>query len=50
MEIVKFIKQKNGEYKLVLENDEVISLHEDLILKSELLLKRKISSEEIKNC
>lgn len=48
MEIVKFIKQKNGEYKLVLENDEVISLHEDLILKSELLLKRKISSEEIK--
>ncbi|MGN1001029.1 MAG: hypothetical protein ACI4OG_03740 [Bacilli bacterium] len=48
MEIVKFIKQKNGEYKLVLQNDEVISLHEDLILKKDLLLKRKVSPEEIK--
>ena len=39
MKIEKFVKKSSGMYKLFLDNDEVIELHEDLILKEDLLLK-----------
>lgn len=48
MKIVKFIKKKNGIYKLIFENDQTIDLHEDLILKEELLLNREIADNDIK--
>lgn len=43
MEIKKFTKLKNGMYKLTIE-DKDIKIHEDLILKYELLLTRNIDS------
>lgn len=43
MEIKKFTKLKNGMYKLAIE-DKDIKIHEDLILKYELLLTRNIDS------
>lgn len=42
MEIKKFSKQKNGMYLLSLETGIDIKVHEDLILRYELLLHRKI--------
>ena len=35
MKIEKFVKKNSGMYKLFLDNDEVIELHEDLILKED---------------
>lgn len=45
MKIEKFKKSKNGMYVLVLEDNSKIKIHENLILKYELLLSRKIDSE-----
>lgn len=45
MEIRRFRKLKNGMYQLDL-GDSKLLLHEDLILKHELLLKKKISESE----
>ena len=45
MIIEKFTKNKNGMYKLDFEGGKKMLLHEDLILKYELLLKRNISSD-----
>ena len=46
MKIEKFVKKSSGMYKLFLANDEVIELHEDLILKEDLLLKRERETSE----
>ena len=42
MKIDKYVKDKNGMYKLLLDNDDILLIHEDLILKYELLLKKNI--------
>ncbi len=47
MRIDKFTKQKNGQYKLYLDNGTVIMLHEDLILKHDLLIHREIDEHTI---
>lgn len=47
MEIRKFSKKKDGIYKIELEDDNILLVHEDLILKYDLLLSKKIT-EEIK--
>lgn len=46
MDIIKFTKEKQSMYKLELDNGEELSLHEDLILKYELLLSKKIKNKE----
>ena len=45
LKIEKFIKQKDGNYKLKLENSNELIVHEDLILKYELLLTKNINEE-----
>ena len=42
MKIDKYVKDKNGMYKLILDNDDILLVHEDLILKYELLLKKEM--------
>ena len=49
MKIIKFAKKKDGQYMLTLENDRKILLHEDLILKNDLLIKKTIDEDEILN-
>lgn len=52
MKIEKFSKQKKGMYLLTLEDGNKIKVHEDLILKYELLLTKKIDNlllEELHN-
>lgn len=49
MNIVKFTKKKGNQYLISLDNGTDLSLHEDLILKHELLIKRKISNQDIDN-
>ena len=44
MKIEKFTKNKNGMYLLTLENHTQIKIHEDLILKYELLLSKEITA------
>lgn len=46
MKILKYKKKTNGQYELQLESGEVLSLYEEVILKYELLLKRKIDDKE----
>ena len=45
MEIKRFTKIKNGMYLLSLDNNEKIKVHEDLILKYDLLLSRVVSDD-----
>ena len=45
MVINKFKKQRNGMYILELEDNKKIKVHEDLILKYDLLLKKEITKE-----
>lgn len=47
MKIKKFTKLKNGMYKVSLENNE-FKIHEDLILKCNLLLTKEVTEEDIK--
>ena len=48
MKIKKFAKtRRNNLYKLTLEDDSTILVHEDLILKKEMLLKKEIDDETI---
>ena len=42
MKINKFTKDKNGMYKLTLDND-ILLVHEDLILKYDLLIKKELN-------
>lgn len=47
MKINSYKKLKNGQYKILLEDRELI-LHEDLILKNNLLLVKELSEKQIK--
>lgn len=47
MKIISYKKVKNGQYKIVLEDCE-ITLHEDLILKNNLLISKEITNKKIK--
>ena len=49
MIIKKFSKQKNGMYKLLLEDDSSVVVHEEYILKNELLLTKEIDIEDVNN-
>lgn len=49
MIIKKFTKMKNGMYKLNLEDESRILVHEDYILQNDLLFSRIISDEDISN-
>ena len=44
MKIVKYKKLKNDKYEITLENNQILELYEDTILKYELLLKKEIGS------
>ena len=44
MRISKYKKLKNNKYEVILENNEKITLYEDIILKEELLLKKEINN------
>lgn len=45
MKIIKFTKQKNGMYLLTLEDNTKYQIHEDLILKYDLLLTKKVNDK-----
>jgi regulatory protein len=45
MKIVKFTKKKDGMYSLLLEDNDLILVHEDLILKYGLLLHKEIDDD-----
>ena len=47
MKIEKYVKRKSDCYEIVLEDGNKILLHEDLILKYELLLKKEIDLDQI---
>jgi len=47
MKIEKFTKLKSGQYKLNLDNNTEVNLHEDLILKHKLLLTKEIKEDQI---
>ena len=47
MKIERFTKLKNGQYKLNLDNNTNVLLHEDLILKYELLIYKEIDNEKL---
>ena len=47
IKIDKFVKQKDGNYKLKLEDSSELIVHEDLILKYELLLTKNLEQEKI---
>ena len=46
MKINKFSKKKDGMYSITLEDDTKLLVHEDLILKYELLIKKKFTDSE----
>lgn len=48
MKILKYKKQRNGKYKIFLDNNTDLLLYEDTILKYNLLLKGEIDSKELK--
>lgn len=47
MKIVKFKKTGKSKYKLYLENNQTLSLYEDIIMKHNLILKKEIDNNEI---
>ena len=44
MKIIKYQKKNNNNYEIIFENNEKITLHEDIILKYKLLYKQNIDS------
>lgn len=42
---IKQIKKQNTKYKIVLENDEELTIYDDVIIKTNLLYKKEISEE-----
>ena len=46
MNILKYKKKKNGQYELMLESGEELSLYEDVILNFDLLLRKAISDKD----
>lgn len=49
MKILKFKKMSNGKYKISLDNNESLVLYEDVILSQNLLIKKELEKDEIKN-
>lgn len=49
MDVIKYIKKKNGLYDIVFDNNEKISIHEDLILKYDLLTKKNVDNKKLNN-
>lgn len=49
MKIEKFTKLKSGQYKLNLDDNTNILLHEDLILKHRLLITKEVNEEQIED-
>jgi regulatory protein len=47
MHIEKYTKSKNGQYKLNLDNGTNVLLHEDLILKYNLLIVKEVTKEKL---
>lgn len=47
MKVLKYEKKKNGMYQVFFDNDFDVDLHEEIILKYELLLKKDKSQKEI---
>ena len=47
LKIIKYKKATNGRYKVYLDNDQVLFLYEDVILKYNLLLKKEITEKEL---
>ena len=45
MKIEKIQKLKNNKYKILLENKEIITTYDDVILQNNLLFKNDVSSE-----
>lgn len=45
MKIISYTRQKNGQYKIRLEDDSCFLVHEDLILKYELLIKKEVTDK-----
>lgn len=46
MKILKYKKKRNGQYELQLESGEELTLYEEVILKFELLLKRRVDEKD----
>ena len=49
MKIIKYEKNKNSKYKIVLEDNSIINTYEDVILKNNLLYKNNINEEDYDN-
>ena len=49
LKIVSYKKKRNNIYEIALSNNEKISLYDDVILKYELLLKKEINDNELKD-
>lgn len=47
MKIVKYDKKKNGMYQVFFDNDFDVDLHEEIILKYELLIKKEVNEIEL---
>lgn len=47
MKIIKYEKKKNGMYQVFLENGNNVDIHEEIILKYNLLIKKNTTEEEI---
>ena len=43
MKIIRYEKKKNGMYQVFFENDYDVDLHEEIILKHNLLIKKEAS-------
>ena len=49
MKILKFKKTSKDKYKLFLDNNEVITLYEDVIIDNNLLIKKEIDNDTLNN-
>lgn len=49
MKILKYKKNKDGLYQIYLEDGNTVLIHENIILKYELLLKKEISNKDLDN-
>lgn len=47
MKIIRYEKKKNGMYQVFFENDYDVDLHEEIILKHNLLIKKEASKKEL---
>ena len=47
MEIVKFKKDRSNKYKIYLDNDDILLLYDDVIVKYNLLINKKMDDKEL---